>query len=89
MKTQPESYKFHNETIMTNFDDSIDYSVANEIKDNQMWAYYTAWDFIGHVWHQDALWHCAVYRYGVHQKTFSEVELRDLMSIVQNEFGND
>lgn len=88
MKTIPEHFTEHHDSIMSNFDHMIDYKVADEIKNQPMWAEYPGWDFYGKVWFEDNKWHCAVKCYGSHVNTISEDNLEDLKSSVCDQYGD-
>lgn len=41
--------------VMTNFDHSIDYEIAGQLKNSNTYAGYPAWEFHGSVWYEDEI----------------------------------
>lgn len=87
MKKIPDHYVEHDESIMSNFDGSINREVESEIKEKDMCAGYPAWNFFGTVWF-DGEWNCEVRRYRIHVNTISADSLEEIMSTACALYGN-
>lgn len=83
----PEDFVDCGETVMTNFDGSIDEEVAANIKDKPYYADYTAWNFYGQVWYQDEKWCCAIMTYGSYQETLVADTLQEIMDSACEQYG--
>lgn len=85
----PESYSKYPETLMSNYDHTIEQDVAEEIKDKELYARYAGWNFCGYVWWEGEMWNCEVWHYGSWQKTVNAETLEEIMSEVSDEYGDD
>lgn len=77
------------DTVMTNFDHSIDEDTARKLCSSHCFSRHAALNFNGKVWFADGKFHEEVWVYRVPRKTFSADTLRDLMKLVNDEFGWD
>lgn len=76
------------DTVMTNFDHSIDWDVAEKLKTGQYTAAYAGWNFNGRVWWAGT-YKCAVWRYGSHVETVISDSLQEIMDTVSERYGYD
>jgi len=73
--------------VMTNFDHSIDNDIAEQLKDTNFYAGYSAWDFHGSVWFENGEYHCQIKRYGNHIDTISNEDLQGIMNEASEKYG--
>ena len=76
------------ELQMSNFDNSIDEGLEEKLKDGY-WCNHNAWNYNGTVWYKEGHYYEAVYHYRRYQSTYSAKTLRELMDIVQDQFGTE
>lgn len=72
---------------MTNFDHSIEDGMAEALVGRRAYGTHAGWEFNGKVWWADGQFHEAVYRYGDFQRVYSAGSLRDLMAVVNDDWG--
>lgn len=88
-KRIPKDFTDSGFVVMTNLDHTIDEKVSEEIKNKNLFAQYSGWNFCGYVWWENDKWYCEVWCYHNHQKTFSGETLQDIMDDVSSEYGNE
>ncbi len=86
---RPVNFKEHDSFIMSNADHLIDYEVANEIKDKELFSCYSGYEFCGYVWWQNNKWYCEIFRYHNYVETFSNEALEGIMIDVSFEYGSE
>lgn len=86
----PAGYGYVSDTVMTNYDHSIDGDVAEQIKKSGASAQYAAWNFCGHVWwNKDRnLWSCEIWQNGTHVNTLHADSLLELMDEACKLYGS-
>ena len=90
MKRLPANFtEDPSESVMSNFDHSIQEHVATAIKDQPLYSAYVGWNFCGKVWWQDDQWHCEIWTYGSYRQTISGDTLQEIMDEVSSEYGQD
>ena len=85
----PNLIRIENE-VMTNFDHSIDYKVAELLKDGKHYAQYSAWNFCGWVYFniQKQLFIYEVWRYHLCEEIFEYSTLELIMENVCRGYGD-
>ena len=81
------SFKNTYDTLMSNFNHTIKYEIANKIKGKKLFACYTGFNFYGLVWWQNKKWNCEVWHYKIYQKTYSKNTLEELMLDICDDWG--
>lgn len=89
LKKVPEGFTEHDDDVMSNFDHSINITVADQLKTKPVWASYTGWNFCGKVWWEENQWHCEVRQYKEHVATVSADTLEGIMSEICAEYGSE
>ena len=85
----PEDFKYCKETIMSNFNHTIDKKIAKSIKNKKLVAQYAGWNFCGWVWWQANQWNCEIWRYHSYIETINANTLEEIMDEVCETYGND
>jgi len=77
------------DTVMTNFDGTIDRKVEAQLRErpNEVFSMYAGLNFCGYVWFDGAKFKCEVLVYHEPQKVFSAEDLETIMEEVSSEFG--
>ena len=86
----PAGYSLYkNEVIFSNFDNEIKYEVADFIKNKNLAAEFTAWDYHGIVWWNDELgyWCIEVWRHNIYRVTHLSETLEELIGEIQETYG--
>jgi hypothetical protein len=83
----PKNYK-RIETVMTNFDHTIDRKIEKKLKKQKSFSGYAGYNFYGYVWWDKNKWSCEVWRYNSHVETVSADSLEEIMQQVSNEYGD-
>lgn len=78
------------QTLMSNFDHTIDRDVAKELKAKpaKLCGQHSAWDFCGYVWFENGKWYEEVWVCKAPKAIFTADTLEDLMSEVNSEYGS-
>jgi hypothetical protein len=88
MASKPPNY--YPESVYSNSDHELDNSVVELLKtDPELHAQHAAWDFCGYIWWdpEGERWIEEVWVYQVRQKSFSNVDIEDMIREVNDEFG--
>lgn len=87
---KPESYLATFDDVMTNFDHSIDDKIVNYLKNEEVTATYSAYNFNGQVWWNRTknLWSCEVWQYRQHVNTLHAESLRNIMDEACKLYGS-
>jgi hypothetical protein len=88
MKRIPSDYKRIEKTVMSNFDDSIDFEIAERLKSGRICAEYTAWNFFGIVWWDKMSYKCEIWVHKSYRETLSG-SLEEIMTKASSKYGND
>ena len=86
---KPEDFKMYPDTLMSNFEHTIDKEIEQKIKVQKLYAQYTGWDFYGYVWYDNNKWNCEVWQYGSHDDTVTADTLEEIMEEVSMGYGSD
>lgn len=74
--------------VMTNFDHTIDWEVAEALTAPDAYGTYSAWNFFGEaLWREGEQFHCEIWRYHQHVGTISAESLEELMGLASDEWG--
>lgn len=79
-------------TVMTNFDHTINVTVADElVADPTAYSLYTAWNFCGYVRWDPSIerWRCDIYRHHILKETLIAKKLETIMKRACNTYGTD
>ena len=79
------------DAVMTNFDHTIDQSVADRIKESGECSQYAGWNFCGYVWWEAEAdqWACEIWQYNAVMEVIRADSLETIMAKVSNEYGSD
>lgn len=82
-------YKEELDCLTTNFDGSIDREVEAQLKEQEAYAQFAAWDFCGYVWWNRGRkqWSCRVMVYREHVNTIHADTVEELREAVNDEYG--
>lgn len=83
----PEHLEQTEESLMTNFDHSVNPTVLRQVLEGTHWADYPGWNFYGLVWYADGQLHCMVKRFFEHVDTISARDPEALMCLVSQKYG--
>ncbi len=86
---KPEDFEMYPDTLMSNFEHSINKEVEKKIKGQKIYAQYTGGDFYGYVWYDNNKWNCEVWRYNFHIETITKDSLEEIMEEVFSEYGSE
>lgn len=86
---KPDDFKVYPDTLISNFNHSIDKEVEQISKGQKLYAQYTAWDFQGYIWFHSGKWNCEVWKYNSHVDTVTALTLEDIMEEISNKYGSD
>lgn len=76
------------DTVMTNFDHSIDDEVAEQLKAEQKtYSQYSAWDFCGYVYRHGGKWRSEIWRYHSIVALLEAETLGELMEEASERWG--
>jgi hypothetical protein len=77
------------ETLMTNFDHTIDRVVEAQLRKREHFAQYSGWEFCGYVWLEEGdRWACEVWRYNTPREVVRAETLEAIMDEVSNKYGD-
>jgi hypothetical protein len=84
-------YPFIDESVMTNFDHSIDKCLEARLKTEEIAMQYSGWNFCGIVWWDRAAeqFRCLVMCYHVNRETVTRPTLEEIMEYVCDHYGDD
>jgi len=88
MKTMSEEHR--NDccgSVMSNCDGLVEDGADKILKSRKCHGEYPEWNFFGHVWWENELFHCEVMCYGSHVQTISAGTLKELMADISDEYG--
>ena len=87
--TIPDDYVEIEDEVMTNLDHSIDEEIAERLKNEEIWAQYSAWDFCGYVWwnRESNQWSCMIWVYRSHVETIHADTLEEIMEEASKRHG--
>lgn len=76
-------------SVMTNLDHSVNWDVAERLKEGPYAARYFAANFCGDVWFDKELgvFACEVWRFHVYQETIVSEDLEDIMAEASDKYG--
>ncbi len=82
-------YKCHPKCIALNYNSNIDWNVVDALKREDVFAEYSAWEFIAYIWYDKKaeIWLGEVWVNNVARATFKSVEPVDLLSNINECFG--
>ena len=86
---KPDDFKIYPDTLISNFNHTIDKEVEQIIKGQKLYAKYTAWDFQGYIWFYKGKWNCEVWKYNSHIDTVTAGNLEDIMEETSKKYGSD
>jgi hypothetical protein len=77
--------------VYSNFDHTLDKEVLKEVIENPgtVWGGHAAWEFYGHIYFKDGLFHEEILRYRVIQETLSNESLEDLIAEACSKYGSN
>jgi len=88
---EPNPYRAKelDDSVMSNFDHTIDENIARELQKTEAFARYPGWDFNGQVWwdRKGKQWCCGVRVYKEHIDTVYAPDLEELMTAVSDKYG--
>jgi hypothetical protein len=73
--------------LMSNFDHEVDEKIASELRNNQLRAKYSAWNFHAVCWFADGQYHAEICQYHNHVATLSAPTPEELMEKCCDEYG--
>ena len=79
-------------TVYSNFDHTFDESVVRALQedsDASLMGGHTAWNYFGHVWCSDGVWHEDVWIYGVSVAILTAPTLSELIAGVLLRYGRE
>jgi hypothetical protein len=78
-------------TVLSNFDHAIEVPIVEQLKLQEAYADYTAWNFFGLVWWDRAAarWKCEVRQYHQTIEVLDEGSLEDIMTTACGRYGSD
>ena len=85
----PDDYRHEDDTVLSNFDHSIDRDLEQRLRTEKVVLQYAARDFCGEVWYdpQVSLFRCLVRVYGSPREMVSWPTLEEIMESVSSEYG--
>ena len=89
MLEPPDGYRDSSETVMSNFDRSIDRNLEARLRNEQVTTQYSARHFCGEVWYRFGQFHCLIRVHGLPQETVSRDTLEEIMEFVCLEYGSE
>lgn len=75
--------------LMSNRDHEVNQDVAQQLRNNQVLAEYSGWNFHATCWFADEQFHAEVCVHHVHRATVSAPTPEELMELVSSDFGQD
>ena len=72
---------------MSNFDHEIEDGLDKKLRDGNVWAGYTGWNFFGRVWHDGEKFRCEVWQYRSIMETMDAASLKGVMATVCEKYG--
>jgi len=89
MEGRPREFEGIGESVMSNFDHTIDTEVAEKLKEGKYYSDYPGWNFYGEVWYDSGKWKCEIRRYHVHVETIMADTLEEIMEQNSEKYGYD
>lgn len=91
LKKKPDHYAETDDSVMSNFDNEIDYKIGEQLKSEELYSQYAGWNFCGYVWwdKKDDVYRCEVWQYRCHVSTFEGDTLKEIMEDVSLAYGYD
>jgi hypothetical protein len=86
MLEPPDGYHDTGETVMSNFDHSIDRGLEARLRQERVVMQYSGRDFCGEVW-WDGQFHCLVLVCGRPRETVTRPTLEEIRDYVCHEYG--
>jgi len=85
----PEGYRFEDDTVMSNFDHSIDRGLEERILREKVVLQYAGRNFSGDVWYdpEQRVFRCVVNVHGVPREIVSRQSLDEILWYVSDEYG--
>ena len=87
-KFNRDLYVEHGETLMTNFDHTIEPDAEQILKSGKIYSGYPAWNFHGEVWFEGQFY-CEIWVYGTHVNTLCADTLQEIMDKASEYYGYD
>jgi len=89
MHEPPGGYRETDETIMSNFDRSIDRNLEARLRAEQVTLQYSGRDFCGEVWFRLGQFHCLIRVRGLPRETVRRDTLEEIVEYVCLEYGSE
>lgn len=86
MREPPDGYRDTGETVLSNFDHSIDRCLEARLRQEKVVMQYSGRDFCGEVW-WDGQFHCLVRVRGCPRETVTRPTLEEIRDHVCGEYG--
>lgn len=85
----PYENELDGDSVMSNFDRTIDEKIAARLKVEEAFSRYPGWNFNGRVWWDRAgeKWKCEPWTYGIPNEVVEADDLDGIMTQVSEEYG--
>lgn len=89
MSVITESFTKVPESVMSNFDHTINHDIGKKLKTGKYYSSYTGWNFIGYVWWNENKWSCEIWQYHKFIETIDAPKLAHIMILVSEKYGHE